>query len=105
MRRAVLLPVLLLLAGCTTGPSPTPTIVATAPAGAADATGGAGGCAAALVNFQRVIDADKATGHLNAAVHARMTGDLGAVRTACQAGHDAQARAELATIRARYGYP
>lgn len=106
MRPALAFPAFLVLAACTTAQTPAPGTVVPPPGiGVADATGGAGGCAVALANFQKVVDADNSTGNVNASVYARINTDLAPARTECQAGRDAQARSALASVRARYGYP
>lgn len=98
----------LLMAGCAGSGANVPALStggATAARGPADSTEGASNCGAALANFEKVITADADTGNLNRSVYNRVVADLGPVKANCAAGKDAQARAQLAGVRARYGYP
>lgn len=100
----------LALAGCAGSGANVPGLTSTpvetrAPGGPADSTEGASNCGAALANFERVIGSDVKVGHLSPSVYDRIVADLTPVKASCTAGRDAQARAQLAGVRARYGYP
>jgi hypothetical protein len=62
------------------------------------------GCAGSIDQFRQVIENDRKTDHLEAAVYRRVTADLERVSAACAAGREADAGAQLAAVRARYGY-
>lgn len=63
------------------------------------------GCAAEVARWKAIQDNDLATGHVTAAVHAKIGGEIGAAQTACAAGRDAEARGLVAASRKRHGYP
>ena len=63
-----------------------------------------GGCAAAIRDFQRVIDADVESRNLNKSVHARIGPQLAPVAETCRAGREAEAMRSLARLKDRYGY-
>jgi hypothetical protein len=62
------------------------------------------GCARPIADYIQVIDADAESGHLNPGVYNRVTTDLGPVKQTCAAGREAEARSQLAAVKARYGY-
>lgn len=62
------------------------------------------GCSGPISEYQQVIDRDAETGHLNPGVFNRVTTDLEAVKRACAEGREADARNQLASVKARYGY-
>lgn len=62
------------------------------------------GCSGPISEYQQVIDADAETGSLNPGVYNRVTTDLEAVKRTCAAGREADARNQLASVKARYGY-
>jgi hypothetical protein len=62
------------------------------------------GCAGPIAEYIQIIDADAESGHLNPGVYNRVTTDLGPVKQTCAAGREAEARSQLATVKARYGY-
>jgi hypothetical protein len=63
------------------------------------------GCGADIARFQAIMDNDLSTGHVNRSVYERMTADMSPARAQCQAGNDGTARASLAAVKRRYGYP
>ncbi|MEX2127885.1 MAG: hypothetical protein WD871_06530 [Xanthobacteraceae bacterium] len=65
---------------------------------------GPAGCAGPISEYLQIIDADAESGALNPGVYNRVTTDLGAVKQACAAGREAEARSQLAAVKARYGY-
>jgi hypothetical protein len=71
---------------------------------AAPVVAGPPGCASPIAEYIQIIDADAESGHLNPGVYNRVTTDLGPVKQTCAAGREAEARSQLATVKARYGY-
>jgi hypothetical protein len=65
---------------------------------------GPAGCATPISEYQEIIDRDVETGSLNPGVYNRVTTDLEGVKRACAAGREAEARSQLASVKARYGY-
>lgn len=65
---------------------------------------GPAGCAGPISEYQEIIDRDAETGSLNPGVYNRVTTDLEGVKRACAAGREAEARGQLASVKARYGY-
>jgi hypothetical protein len=65
---------------------------------------GPAGCAGPISDYQQIIDADAETGSLNPGVYNRVSTDLEGVKRACAEGKEAEARSQLATVKARYGY-
>jgi hypothetical protein len=65
---------------------------------------GPAGCAGPISEYQEIIDRDVETGSLNPGVYNRVTTDLEGVKRACAAGREAEARNQLASVKARYGY-
>jgi hypothetical protein len=65
---------------------------------------GPAGCAGPISDYQQIIDADAETGSLNPGVYNRVSTDLEGVKRACAEGREAEARSQLATVKARYGY-
>jgi hypothetical protein len=103
--------ILLLLPACASSermsPStsaPTGPSVISGSARAAPVVTGPPGCAGPISEYLQVIDADAESGHLNPGVYNRVTTDLGPVKQACAAGREADARNQLAAVKARYGY-
>jgi hypothetical protein len=78
-----------------------PGVTSTAPA---PVVAGPPGCAGPIAEYIQVIDADAESGHLNPGVYNRVTTDLGPVKQTCAAGREAEARSQLASVKARYGY-
>jgi hypothetical protein len=62
------------------------------------------GCAGPISDYLRLIDSDAETGHLNPGVYNRLRTDLDPVKATCAAGREAEARNQLAALKARYGY-
>jgi hypothetical protein len=99
-----------LLAACASSDRPSP--VSSTPAGpsvisgssAAPVVAGPPGCAGPIAEYIQIIDADAESGALNPGVYNRVTTDLGAVKQTCAAGREAEARNQLAAVKARYGY-
>lgn len=96
-----------LLAACTTaGPPPAPAPGQAAPgvtpSSFALPTGG--GCAGEVARFQAVIDNDLATGHTTQSVHGRVSAELAQARSACAAGNEGGAIAQVNATKARFGY-
>jgi hypothetical protein len=71
---------------------------------AAPVISGPAGCAGPISDYQQIIDADAETGSLNPGVYNRVSTDLEGVKRACAEGREAEARSQLATVKARYGY-
>lgn len=65
---------------------------------------GPAGCANPISEYQQIIDRDAETGSLNPGVYNRVSTDLEAVKRACADGREADARNQLASVKARYGY-
>jgi hypothetical protein len=65
---------------------------------------GPAGCAGPIAEYQQIIDRDAETGHLNPGVYNRVATDLEPVKRACAEGREAEARNQLASVKARYGY-
>lgn len=74
------------------------------PAGPRAMVAGPQGCAAPISEYLELIDRDAETGHLNPGVYNRVTTDLEPVKRACAEGREADARNQLAGVKARYGY-
>ena len=89
----------LALAGCITTADPVPTPVSTI-----EPVKGPAACAQPIGDYVNVIEADVTSGHLNRDVHRRITNDLFGVRSHCSAGRVGPALADLAAVKARYGY-
>ena len=62
-------------------------------------------CRERIVFVRRVIDRDLSTGFIGKDVHTKMTADLDAAMTACQAGMDAKAQLLISSTQSRHGYP
>lgn len=62
------------------------------------------GCAGPIVEYQKVIDNDAETGHLNPGVYNRISTDLEPVKEHCANAREAEARNQLAAVKRRYGY-
>lgn len=103
----------LLLGGCnaTTGGPSRPS--AALPGGpmvisSSDATvtfvAGPPGCADPISEFQRLIDRDVESGHLNPGVFNRVRSDLEPVKQMCASGGEKEAVERLAGLRRQYGY-
>jgi hypothetical protein len=71
---------------------------------AAPVIAGPPGCAGPISDYQQIIDADAETGSLNPGVYNRVSTDLEGVKRACAEGKEAEARGQLASVKARYGY-
>ena len=110
-RPALLLLSLPLLAAC--NESRTPQVAApTQPAGAYASTGfpvvvmpAGEGCAAVIGRYDAVLKADWESGNVAERVYNQIQKELEPVRTACQAGRDAEARAMVTANKNRHGYP
>ena len=63
------------------------------------------GCGGAIGRTRAVVQSDIATGNLNTPVGARFSADLDRAAAACAAGQEGEALRELASAKARYGYP
>jgi len=74
------------------------------PAGPRAMVAGPQGCAEPISEYLQLIDRDAETGHLNPGVYNRVTTDLEPVKRACAEGREADARNQLAGVKARYGY-
>lgn len=68
------------------------------------AVAGPAGCAGPITEYQQIIDRDVESGHLNPGVYNRLATDLEPVKRACAEGREAEARNQLAGVKARYGY-
>ncbi|HEV2000913.1 MAG TPA: hypothetical protein VGQ97_10575 [Xanthobacteraceae bacterium] len=65
---------------------------------------GPAACTKPIGDYERVIDDDVTTGHLSKPVYDRIVNDLTGVRASCAAGRTGPALADLAAVKARYGY-
>ena len=65
---------------------------------------GPAGCAGPISEYQQIIDRDAETGSLNPGVYNRVSTDLEPVKRTCAEGREADARNQLASVKARYGY-
>jgi hypothetical protein len=100
---AALLPITaLVLAACSSTTNPPAEVVAAEPTRPAPT--GPVACARPIADFERLIDDDVKTGHLNADVHRRINADLTGVRVSCAANRVGPALADLAAVKSRYGY-
>jgi hypothetical protein len=63
------------------------------------------GCSSDIARFRAIMDNDLQTGNVNREVHGRVMADLRGPEAACAGGREAEARAALRTVKARYGYP
>jgi hypothetical protein len=63
------------------------------------------GCSGDIARFQAVQANDLETGHVNKSVHDRIAAEVNQASALCSAGNDGGARASLAAIKKRYGYP
>jgi hypothetical protein len=61
-------------------------------------------CAGDIVQFEKVINNDVATGNLNKGVHRRIAAELTRVQSECVAGRDAEAIRRLGAVKHRFGY-
>jgi hypothetical protein len=61
-------------------------------------------CAAAIAQFQGIIDSDVKVGHLNKSVYNRILPELNRASETCRAGHDAEAMRALGLVKHRHGY-
>ena len=62
------------------------------------------GCGPEIARTKAIVDSDVATGNLNKPVGDRFSADLARASAACAAGRGAEAHAELAAAKVRYGY-
>jgi hypothetical protein len=65
---------------------------------------GPAACTKPIGDYEKIIDDDVTSGHLSKAVYDRIVNDLVGVRASCAAGRSGPALADLAAVRARYGY-
>ena len=106
MKRLLFCLPVLLLAACTSSPTPPPqTAAAPDPQVATleQATGPAE-CTRTINEYQRVIAADVGTGSLDRNVFPRIASDLGPIRAVCASGDAAAANRELQAVKRKYGY-
>ena len=90
------------LAGCNeTGPGP----VASAPdAYSAQKLPANAACTKVIDNYHGIVRSDLETGNLEQKVYDVIEHELEAAVSACQAGHDGQARSIVAASKERHGY-
>jgi hypothetical protein len=107
-----LLPVLLALAGCNQTRTEAPVAQPQAQPTSASLVTPAGfrlpegsGCSGDIARFRAVQENDLQTGHVNQRVYDQIRGELDQAAAACAAGNDAGARAQVAAIKRRHGYP
>jgi hypothetical protein len=109
MLRRFLLPLcavgLIAAAGCTqtASPPPAPSIIGPTVAPPLQTAAGSG-CSAGVARYRAVMANDLATGHVNKAVHARISGEIDRAAASCAAGRDAEAVRMIDATKARYGY-
>jgi hypothetical protein len=91
--------------GCTQTASvpPTPSIIGPTVAPTLQAAATAG-CSGEIARYRAVMANDLATGHVNKAVHARISAEIDQASAACAAGRDADAVRMVNAAKARYGY-
>lgn len=65
---------------------------------------GPAACTKPIGDYEKIIDDDVTTGYLSKAVYDRIVNDLVGVRASCAAGRTQPALADLAAVKARYGY-
>jgi hypothetical protein len=65
---------------------------------------GPAACTKPIGDYEKIIDDDVTTGHLSKDVYDRIVNDLTGVRASCAAGRSGPALADLAAVKARYGY-
>lgn len=102
----------LLLAACASGSTGSyqastpsgPSVISSSGTSGGPMIAGPAGCADPISEYQRIIDSDAETGHLNPGVYNRVSTDLEPVKRACAEGREADARNQLASVKARYGY-
>lgn len=63
------------------------------------------GCTGSVNRYRAIMDNDLATGHVNKTVYDRIIADINAAAQQCASGNDQGARAAIASIRSRNGYP
>jgi hypothetical protein len=96
---------LLVAAACTqtaAPPAPATPVSGVTPSGFALPAGS--GCAGEVSRYRAVMDNDLATGHVNKAVHGRVTAEIDQAAATCGAGRDAEAVRMIAATKSRYGY-
>jgi hypothetical protein len=62
------------------------------------------GCAGEIGRFRAVAENDVRIGHLNRAVHERLSAEIDRAAASCSAGRDAEAVRMVAAVKSRYGY-
>jgi hypothetical protein len=96
-----------IVAACASTETPPPVSAGAAPGSgmvSRPALVGPAACTKPIGDYERVIDDDVTTGHLSKAVYDRIVNDLVGVRASCAGGRTAPALADLAVVKARYGY-
>jgi hypothetical protein len=93
------------LGGCneTTGSTAAPVVAAPIGPAAYKLPPGAG-CTAEINRYQEVVQSDRDTGNLEQRVYDDIQRELTKAAFACEAGRDGEARAIVASSRARHGY-
>ncbi len=106
-----LLPLVLALAACNQTRTEAPVAQPQAPQSASLVTPAGfrlpegSGCSGDIARFRAVQDNDLQTGHVNRRVYDQIKGELDQAAAACSAGNDAGARAQVAAIKRKHGYP
>lgn len=95
------------LAACASIETPPPVSATPAPGSgmvSRPALTGPAACTKPIGDYEKIIDDDVTTGYLSKAVYDRIVNDLVGVRASCAAGRTQPALADLAAVKARYGY-
>ena len=96
-----------MVAACASTETPPPVSASAAPGSgmvSRPALVGPAACTKPIGDYEKIIDDDVTTGHLSKDVYDRIVNDLTGVRASCAAGRSGPALADLAAVKARYGY-
>jgi hypothetical protein len=94
-----------LLAGCNeTGPGASGPVAAAPAEFSAQRLPAGAGCTKVIETYHGVVRSDLETGNLEQKVYDEIEHELEGAATACEAGHDGQARSIVATSKERHGY-
>jgi hypothetical protein len=95
------------LSACASTDTPPPVSAAAAPGSgmvSRPALVGPAACTKPIGDYEQIVDNDVTTGYLSKGVYDRIVSDLQGARASCAAGRTAPTLADLAAVKARYGY-